>query len=122
MVALLYNTKSESITITATAGGASGDVLYTCPPNHDCTIDLLLVTNGANASAKMSVEFYHNDDTTYHKLVNNHSIAGNDIYNVFASAQFHLHAGDKIVVHKESGSTFDITMSGREYYNPARPS
>lgn len=122
MVALLYNTKSESITVSATAGGASGDVLYTCPPNHDCTLDVLLVSNGGTASKKISIQFYHNDDSTYHNLVKEHAVAGNDIYNVFSSAQFHLHAGDKIVVYMEAGSTFDVTMSGREYYNPARPS
>ena len=121
MVALLYNTKTESISVSATAGGASGDVLYTCPANHDCTLDILLVSNGANSSNKITIEFYHKDDNTYHNITNDHSVAGHDTYNVFSSAQFHLHAGDKIVVHKEVGSTFDVTMSGREYYNPARP-
>jgi len=120
MVALAYTTKSESITVTSTSAGASADVLYTCPPNHDATLDMLYVTNGGNSTSKIYVEFYHADDTSYHKLVNGKSLAGHDTYNILSSSNMHLHAGDKIVVYKESGTTFDITISAREFFNPNR--
>lgn len=120
MVALAYTTKSESITVTSTSAGASADVLYTCPAKHDSTLDMLYVTNGGNSTSKIYVEFYHADDDEYHKLVNGKSLAGNDTYNILASANMHLHAGDKIVVYKESGTTFDITLSAREFFNPNR--
>jgi len=120
MVALAYTTKSESITVTSTSSGASADVLYTCPPNHDATLDMLYVTNGTNSTKKIYVEFYHADDTTYHKLVNGKSLSGHDTYNILSSSNMHLHAGDKIVVYKESNATFDITVSAREFFNPNR--
>ena len=121
MVALAYTTKSESKTISATAGGSSADVLYTCPAKHDATIDMLLITNGGNSTSKVYLEFYHADDATYHKLVNGKSVAGHDTYSVLnGTLGMHLHAGDKIVVYEESGATFDATVSVREFFNPNR--
>jgi len=117
MVALAYTTKSESISVSATAGGSSADVLYTCPAKHDATIDMLLVTNGNNSTSKIYLEFYHADDTTYHKLINGKSVAGHDTYSVLnGTLGMHLHAGDKIVVYEESGATFDATISVREFF------
>ena len=122
MVALLYNTKTESISVSSTSAGDNADVLYTCPLNHDCSIDMLFITNSSGSSGKVSIQFYHNDDSQYHHFLVEYNMDGNDGINILGSGQFHLHAGDKIVCYKESGKTFDVTMSGREYYNPARPS
>ena len=46
MVALSYDTATESVAVTATSGGASSDVVYTCPNNHDAIVTFLHVSNG----------------------------------------------------------------------------
>ena len=120
MVSTTYRTLTESASITATAGGASGDVLYTCPARSDAEVDMLFITNGGTATAKITIEFYHADDTAYHNLVNSKSISGNDTFSVLDNSILYLHAGDKIVVHKDSGATFDVTISAKEFYNPFR--
>lgn len=120
MVALAYTTKSESITVTSTSAGASADVLYECPANHDASIDMLFVSNSGGSSGKISIQFYHADDDTYHHFLVDYATDGNSGTSILGASQFHLHAGDKIVCYKESGKTFDVTLSAREFFNPNR--
>ena len=49
-----FDTATESVTVTATAGGASGNVLYTCPNFHDATVEFLHISNGAASTAGRS--------------------------------------------------------------------
>ena len=120
MVSETYRTLTESKSVTATAGGASGNVLYTCPARSDAEVDMLFITNGGTATAKITIEFYHADDVAYHNLVNAKSVSGNDTFNVLTNSILYLHAGDKLVAHKDSGATFDVTVSAKEFYNPFR--
>lgn len=119
MVATTYTTTFESKTVTATTGGASGDIVYTVPANHDATIDYLGAANGGNSSQKITVEILHADDGSYHYLTNQHAVAGHDTYHLLNADRIHLHAGDKIVVSKDGG-TFDLSISARQYFNPNR--
>ena len=116
MVSKTYSTSTESLTISATAGGASGSV----PNNYDATVDMLFISNNNTASKKVYVQFYHKDNTTYYYLLNAHSVAGNAAYNVLESSHMHLHAGDKIVVYGETTNVFEATISVKQFYNPSR--
>jgi len=108
----------ESTSITSTTTGAGADVVYTVPANHDAEITFLVCTNGG-ATNKISVLVYHADHTEYHYVLRDHNVAGNDSYSVITSDRIFLHAGDKIVAYKGSG-TFDVSISGKQYYNPVR--
>ena len=119
MVALPYNTATESISVTATSGGASSNVLYTCPDNHDAIVVFLHVSNGAASTDNISIQWYHKEDNTYYTIVNNKSIAGNDVYNMITSDRLFLHQGDKITVFN-GGGTMGVTISVEEHYNPNR--
>ena len=120
MVARNYNTVTKALSITATAGGASADVLYTCPANYDAEIDFLHVTNGAAATDSVYIQWYHADDTTYHTIVNAKQVSGNDVYDVIQGGNvFYMHAGDKIVTYNGGGDMV-ITLSGKEFFNPTR--
>ena len=115
-----FDTATESVTITATTGGASGNVLYTCPNFHGATVEFLHVSNGAVSTDNVSIQWYHKEDNTYYTIVSNKSIPGNDVYNLITSDRLHLHAGDKIVVFNGGGANLGVTISCKEYYNPAR--
>jgi hypothetical protein len=39
-----YNTVTKGIVVTATSGGASSNVVYTCPAFFDAEIDFLRIT------------------------------------------------------------------------------
>jgi hypothetical protein len=119
MVALPYNTATESIAVTATSGGASSNVLYTCPNNHDAIITFLHVSNGAASTDNISIQWYHAEDNTYYTIINNKSIGGNDVYNMITSDRLYLHQGDKITVFNGGGS-MGVTVSVEEHYNPNR--
>ena len=119
MVALPYNTATESIAVTATSGGASSDVLYTCPNNHDAVIVFLHISNGAASTNNISIQWYHKEDDAYYTIVNNKSISGNDVYNMITSDRLFLHAGDKITVFNGGGS-MGVTISVEEHFNPNR--
>ena len=114
-----FDTATESVAVTATSGGASADVLYTTPAFHDATVEFLHVSNGASSTDSISIQWYHKEDDTYYTIVNNKSVSGNDVYNMITADRLHLHAGDKIVVFNGGGS-LGVTISCKEYYNPAR--
>jgi hypothetical protein len=115
----VYTTDTEAVTITATAGGASADVIYTVPPNHDATIDFLHVSNGSSSTQNVTLQWYHADTNTYHHVMNDKSIAGKDVYNLIGSDRIHLHSGDSISAFN-GGSNLEVFISVRQYYNPAR--
>ena len=119
MVDIRYTTVTESIAVTATSGGANANVLYTVPNYHDATVEFLHVSNGGSSTDSISIQWYHKEDDAYYTIVNNKSIAGNDVYNMITADRLHLHAGDKIVVFNGGGS-LGVTLSAIEYYNPTR--
>ena len=119
MVALSYNTATESIAVTATSGGASSNVLYTCPNNFDAIVTFLHVSNGGVSTDNISIQWYHKEDDAYYTIVNNKSVPGQDVYNMITSDRLFLHAGDKITVFN-GGGTMGVTISVEEYYNPNR--
>ena len=118
MADLAYFTATQGITIASTTTGADATVVYTCPANHDATVDLLHISNNNNASKKVYVQFYHAGTTTYHFILNNHAVAGNTAVNLFNAAPMHLHAGDKIVMYGETTNTMEALISCKQYYNP----
>ena len=121
MVALRnFTTSTEAITVTATSGGASGNVVYTCPPHHDATIDFLHASNGSASTQNVTLQFYHADTNAYHHLINDKSVAGKDVYNVVTSDRIHMHEGDKIVAFNGAGGSMEIFISVRQFYNPSR--
>jgi hypothetical protein len=115
-----YTTFFGSASVTSTAAGDDADLVYEVPANHDCEVDFCVATNGGSTS-KISIQVYHADDAGYHYVLREHSVAGNDTYKIVGSDRIYLHAGDKIVAFKGSG-TFDVSVSGRQFYNPVRVS
>lgn len=115
-----FDTATESVAITATTGGASSNVVYTVPNFHDATVEFLHISNGAVATDNVSIQWYHKEDDTYYTILNNKSIPGNDVFNMITSDRLHLHAGDKITAFNGGGSSLGVTVSCKEYYNPAR--
>lgn len=115
-----YNTVTKGLTVSATSGGASGNVVYTCPPNFDAEIDFLHITNGATANHNISIQWYHAETNTYHHILNDKSIAGKDVYNIITSDRIYLHAGDKITAFNGVSGSLEVFLSAKEFYNPNR--
>ena len=115
-----YNTVTKGLTVSATSGGASGNVVYTCPPNFDAEIDFLHITNGATANHNISIQWYHAETNTYHHILNDKSIAGKDVYNIITSDRIYLHAGDKITAFNGVSGSLEVFLSAKECYNPNR--
>ncbi len=115
-----YNTVTKGITVTATSGGASSNVVYTCPPNFDAEIDFLHITNGDTANHNISLQWYHAETNTYHHILNDKAITGKDVYNVITSDRIYLHSGDKITAFDGSSGGLEVFLSGKEFYNPNR--
>jgi len=103
--------------LTATAGGASGDVVYTCPANHVAVIKTLFVSNGASSAKKYSLQLYDASATSYLTIADETTVAANtNDFVVQGGACIALAAGDKIVGFEESSSDFHVTISGEEYF------
>lgn len=114
-----FTTDTAAVVVSATSGGASADLVYTCPPNHDATIDFLHISNGSTSVEHVTIQWFHADTGLYHHLVNDKSIAGKDVYNVIGSDRIHLHAGDKVLAFN-GGSSLEVFISVRQFYNPLR--
>ena len=117
---LNYNSATESITVTSTAGGASSNVIYTCPDFYDAIVTFLHVSNGAAQTDNISIQWYHKEDNAYYTIVNNKSVPGQDVYNMITADRLYLHAGDKITAFNGGGNTMGVTVSVEEHYNPNR--
>lgn len=120
VLARAYNTVTKGLTVTATSGGASSNVVYTCPNNFDAEIDFLHITNGDTANHNISLQWYHAETNTYHHIINDKAIAGKDVYNVITSDRIYLHSGDKITAFDGSSANLEVFLSGKEYFNPNR--
>lgn len=118
MSAERYTTFFDSVSVTATAADASADVVYTVPANHDAELTFLSASNGA-ATNNISIQIFHADESEYHHLLRSHSVGGNDAYKLIDADSIFLHAGDKVLAYKGSG-TFDVSVSGKQFYNPTR--
>jgi len=118
MVASTYKTEVSVATIAATAAGDSATVVYTCPTNHDATVDLILLSNNNAGAKKIYMQWYDLSSTTYYYVLKAHSIAANSTYNVLNSGVLHLHSGDKLVLYGETTNTIEATISVKEYFNP----
>tara|TARA_R100000406_G_scaffold14661_1_gene9213 strand:- start:341 stop:712 length:372 start_codon:yes stop_codon:yes gene_type:complete len=104
--------------ITATSGGASSDVIYTCPNNFIALIRYLHVSNG-DAQKKISIHWYDSSATSYHHIADEFKPDANTVHEFIQGGGYiALEAGDKIVAHKESGGDFHIILSGEEHYQP----
>lgn len=112
-----YFTKAKNL--SATSGGASGDIIYTCPNNFTSLVKFLLVSNGATSSKKYSIQWYELATTTYHSIADEISLAASTNDKVVEGGAFiALSAGDKIVAFEEGGSDFHMVLSGEEYFQP----
>ena len=117
LAAAKYFTNAKDL--SATSGGASGDVIYTCPTNFISLIKFLHVSSGATSTKKYSLQWYEAATTTYHFIIDEHSVAGNGIEEVIeGGAYLALSAGDKIVGFEESSSDFHVIVSGEEHFQP----
>ena len=112
--------KTEGANITASAAGASAQVIYTCPNNFSAIIRLLNVASGTTANKHISVQFYHSENAAYYYLLRGYDMAAAYSFNVFNAGIMSLHQKDKLVAFSNSSGNFDIIVSVEEYFDPVR--
>ena len=103
------------LTVTATSGGASGNVLYTCPARFNSAITFFHITSSTSDNKKITIELYRADTTTYHKLLNGFNMTASSAHEVGgAGAHIAMSPGDKIVCSTDTASNFDVLVSVME--------
>ena len=121
---IINNSASKFVTelknITATSGGASGDVLYTVPNNHSALVDFLLISAGNSNNTHIYIQFYHDDDSIYHNIVNKLAMTNNTVQQLMGGVRLNLHQNDKLVCYTDSSGNFDVTVSVEEFFDPVR--
>ena len=111
---------TESINVTATAAGASAQLLYQCPTNFSAVVTFLIVSSGTVANKDISIQFYHQETATYKYILRTYRMGSNSIFVVTSSNSLSLHQGDKLVCFTDSTGNFDVTLSVEEYFDPVR--
>ncbi len=103
-----YFTKAK--TLTATAGGASGDVIYTCPNFHTALITFLNVCNGATSAKKYSIQWFESTTTTYHTIVDAVSLIASANEDVLSSEFFFFETSMLLLLYLVINFIFFATM------------
>ncbi len=111
---------TESINVTATAADASAQLLYQCPTNFSAVVTFLIISSGAVGNKDISIQFYHQQGTTYHYILRTYRMSANSVFVVTNSNSLSLHQGDKLVCFTDSTGNFDVTLSVEEYFDPVR--
>jgi hypothetical protein len=111
---------TESINVTATAAGASAQLLYACPTNFSAVVTFLLVSSGAVANKDISIQFYHQETASYKYMLRTYKMGSNNVFVVINTPSMLLHQGDKLVCFTDSTGNFDVTISVEEYFDPVR--
>ena len=126
MAGINFRTESTFVRVTGASASTSGspnnaNTLFTCPASHEAEIVLLMVANEGTATANIGIQIYHADDATYHFFVAKEALSGNSHTHFISSGPLFLHEGDKVLVFKHSaGDLFDVSLSSRLYFKPAR--
>ena len=107
--------------LSANAGGASGDVIYTCPANFISLIKFLHVSSGASGAKKYSLQWYEAATTTYHFIIDEHSVGANGIEEVVeGGAYFREHFFGKypetleLVSHMSDDELIKMKLGGHD--------
>ena len=111
---------TESINVTATAAGASAQLLYACPTNFSAEVTFLLVSSGTVANKDISIQFYHQEQATYKYMLRTYRMSSNSVFVVINTPSMLLHQGDKLVCFTDSTGNFDVIISVEEYFDPVR--
>jgi hypothetical protein len=112
--------KTESINVTATAAGASAQLLYTCPTNFSSVVTFLIISSGSVANKDISIQFYHQETASYKYMLRTYKMGSNSVFTVINTPSMSLHQGDKLVCFTDSTGNFDVTISVEEYFDPIR--
>ena len=111
---------TESINVTATAAGASAQLLYACPTNFSSVVSFLIISSGSVANKDISIQFYHQENATYKYILRTYRMSANSVFVVTNTPSLSLHQGDKLVCFTDSTGNFDVTVSVEEYFDPVR--
>jgi len=111
---------TESINVTATAAGASAQLLYACPTNFSAVVTFLLVSSGTVANKDISIQFYHQETASYKYILRTYRMGSNNVFVLTNTPSLSLHQGDKLVCFTDSTGNFDVSISVEEYFDPVR--
>ena len=121
-----FRTDTKFVEVTGNSASTTSNpnnatLLFTCPDNHEAEIVFLMVANEDSSTSNIGIQVYHADNNTYHFMVGEEAIAGNNHTQFIGGGPLFLHAGDKVLVFRHTaGHNFDATLSARLYFTPAK--
>ena len=108
---------TKAINVTATSGGSSGNVLYTCPSRFNAMIFFLHIASRTTNNEGITIQWFDASASTYFFILNGFLMANNNAHEVGGSgAHIVLQPGDKIVCSTSSAANFDVSMSVEEVF------
>ena len=126
MAGINFRTDSSFVDVTGNSASTTSNpnnatLLFTCPASHEAEIVFLMVANEDSSTSNIGIQVYHADNNTYHFMVGEEAIAGNNHTQFIGGGPLFLHAGDKVLVFRHTaGHNFDATLSARLYFTPAK--
>lgn len=126
MAGINFRTGSSFVEVAGNSASTTGSpnnatLLFTCPASHEAEIVFLMVANEDSSTSNIGIQVYHADNNTYHFMVGEEAIAGNNHTQFIGGGPLFLHEGDKVLVFRHTaGHNFDATLSARLYFTPAK--
>ena len=96
-----YHTKGYTIASTTT--GADATLVYTAPAFYHGTVRFLTCSNSNAATKTISVQFYHNEDSSYHYIAKATSVASGAVLD--------------LLNYSNLANAFDAMISVEEVYS-----
>ena len=91
--------------------------VYTCPDNFTAKVVLLFAANHSNSNKTIKIEWYDSSASTAYHIVSGYVVSSYNFLK-FDQSYLVLNEGDYIRVTTEAGSSFDVTVTVEEFYDP----
>ena len=105
---------THAVNIATTAlTQATASEIYTVPSNYMARVVYLHISHGGGNNKKMSINFYHNQDSENHLLLDDFNMTANTQHNVISNGTvFYMKSGDKLEAFMEAADgDFHVCVS-----------
>lgn len=91
--------------------------VYTCPDNFTAKVVLFFASNHSNSNKTIKIEWYDSSAGAAYHITDGYIVSGYSFLK-FDQSYLVLNEGDYMRVLTEVGSSFDVTVTVEEFYDP----
>jgi hypothetical protein len=106
--------RSKGTILTA----ATPTVVYQCPTNFTSQVVLLFVSNKGSGNKTVSLTWTDSHNSVTYSIVAGYTLSAYNFLK-FDQSYLVLNSGDTLTATSEAGSSMDVVVTVKEYFDPA---